>query len=299
MGLVAVAVAVGAFVGVAADCEINDDLHEDDLIDTDDSWLLPDAFDMSDLLPAEHYYRHLLDGAVPVEVPTGCGSGCHAQHGPHELPETDNALSDLDRKLLQRATASQVTARHQIHGIGSVPEGLAQWAQQTMHPTVDWRQQLAVALRTSTHHETGTADYSWQRPSRRQRPHYVVLRPAMTRPIPSITFVVDTSGSMTEHELDRALTEISAIIATVVPGDSVRVLSVDTDVHTDQHIHNATQIELQGCGGTEMATGIAAAAETRPDAAVVVITGGWTPWPPTSAPRSPLCHRDPYRPMRA
>ena len=34
---------------------------------------------------------------------------------------------------------------------------------------------------------------------------------------------------------DELVTEISAILATVVPGDSVRVLSADTDIHTARH----------------------------------------------------------------
>ena len=92
-----------------------------------------------------------------------------------------------------------------------------------------------------------------------------------------------TSSSMSAHELDRALTEISAIVTTVVPGDSVRVLSVDTDVHTDQQIHHSNQIRLEGAGGTNMDAGIATAAETKPDA-IVVITDGWTPWSPTKPP---------------
>ena len=263
----------------AADCEINDDLHEDGLIEQD-GWLLPEMLDMDEFRPAEHYFRHLLDNAVPVEMSTGCGSGCHGHHVAHELPDADDALSDFDRELLKRSVASAISEHRKIHGTGSVPAGLARWAQQTLRPKVNWRQQLAAALRTSVHHKTGTADYSWQRPSRRQQPQDPVLRPAMIRPHPSITVVVDTSGSMSTDELDRALTEISAIIATVVAGDSVRVLSVDTDVHTDQHIHNTNQINLQGAGGTDMATGITTAAETNPDA-IVVITDGWTPWPQT------------------
>ena len=265
----------------AADCEVNDDLYEDDLIEHgQDGWLLPEMLDMNEFRLAESYYWHLCDNAVPIGVSTGCGSGCHGHHVPHELPEADDALSDFDRELLKRTVASAVADHRKIHGIGSVPRGLARWAQQTLRPTVNWRQQLASALRTSQHHKTGTADYSWQRPSRRQQPQDPVLRPAMTRPVPSITVVVDTSGSMSGDELDRALTEISAIIATVVPGDSVRVLSVDTVVHTDRHIHNTSQIRLQGAGGTDMATGIAAAAETNPDA-IVVITDGYTGWPQT------------------
>ena len=266
----------------AADCEINDDLFEDDLIE-DDDWVFPETLGMSDFMPAEHYYRHLLDNGVSVQVHIECGSGCHSHAVPHELDADTDALSDFDRTLLKRAVAAAVADHHKAHGTGSVPEGLARWAQQTLHPKVNWRQQLASALRSSVHHKTGTADYTWQRPSRRQQPQDAVLRPAMTRPVPSIAVVVDTSGSMSEHELDRALTEISAIVATVVPGDSVRVLSVDTVVHTDQHIHNTNRISLEGAGGTNMAAGIAAAAEANPDA-IVVITDGWTPWPTTRPP---------------
>ena len=263
----------------AADCEINDDLFEDGLIE-EDVWLIPEDLGMDAFRPAEHYYRHLCDNAIAVEVSTSCGSGCHGHHVAHELPEADDELSDFDRELLKRSVASAIAAHRKTHGIGSVPRGLARWAQQTLRPSVDWRQQIAAALRTAVHHRTGAADYSWQRPSRRQQPQDPVLRPAMTRPVPSVTVVVDTSGSMSGDELDRALTEISAIIATVVPGDSVRVLSVDAVVHTDQHIHNTNQISLQGAGGTDMAAGVCAAAETNPDA-IVVITDGWTRWPQT------------------
>lgn len=261
----------------AADCEINDDLYEDDLID-EDGWVFPEDLGMSEFMPAEHYYRHLLGNGIPVHVHIECGSGCHSHAVPHELDTDSEALSDLDRTLVRRAVAAAVADHRKAHGTGTVPEGLARWAEQTLHPKVNWRQQLAAALRASLHHKTGTADYTWQRPSRRQQPQDLALRPAMTRPVPSIAVVVDTSGSMSEHELDCALTEISAIIATVVPGDSVRVLSVDTDVQTDQHIHNANLIRLEGAGGTNMAAGIEAAAETKPDA-IVVITDGWTPWP--------------------
>ena len=265
----------------AADCEINDDLLQDGLLD--DSWMLPEDLDMEDYFTAEHYFRRLLDNAIVIEEHTECGSGCHSHHVGHELDSDAEALSDFDRALLKRVVATAVADHQKAHGAGSVPGGLARWAEQTLRPKVNWRQQLAAALRSSVHHKTGTADYTWQRPSRRQQPQDTVLRPAMTRPVPSVTVVVDTSGSMGEHELDRALTEISAIIATIVPGDSVRVLSVDTVVHGDQQIHHTNQIRLDGAGGTDMATGISAAAEAKPDA-IVVITDGWTPWPPTKPP---------------
>ena len=281
--------ATAAVWNAAADCEINDDLFEDDLHDPDlvdhdvfehEDWLFPENFGMAELMPAEHYYRHLLDNSVTVDTHIECGSGCHSHHLDHELDPTDETLSDLDRTLLKRGVATAVAEHQKTCGHESVPEGLARWAQQTLKPKVDWRQQLAAALKASVHHKTGTADYTWQRPSRRQQPDDPILRPAMTRPTPNIAIVVDTSASMGAGELDRALTEINAIIATVVPGDHVRVLSTDTTVQTDQHIHTTNQIRLTGGGGTDMGAGITAAAETSPDA-IIVITDGWTPWPQT------------------
>ena len=266
---------------VAADCEINDDLYYDDLLD--DTALLPEIFDLDDCLPAERYWRHLRDNATTVEICVDCGSGSHSQHLPHELDHDTPALTDFDRTLLKHAVATAVNQHHKHHGVDSVPEGLQRWANQTLHPQINWRQQLATALRTAAHHKTGTADYTWQRPSRRQQAQDPVLRPALTRPTPSIAVVVDTSASMNHHELGQALAEIKAIITTVTPGDSIRVLSVDTEVHTDQHIHNPNHITLTGAGGTDMATGITTAAETNPDA-IIVITDGWTPWPHTAPP---------------
>ena len=267
---------------IAADFEINDDLSEDGL--DNDTWLYPDDWDLDDCLTAERYFRHIRDDAAAVAAHTECGSGSHSHQAHYELDDpTTTALDPIDRTLLKHAVAAAIADHHKHNGAGSVPEGLARWAQQTLHPKVNWRQQLAAALRRSAHHTTGAADYTWQRPPRRQQPQEVVLRPAMTRPSPTITIIVDTSGSMTRPELDQALTEIRAIIATVVCGDSVRVLSVDTHIHNDQHIHNTNQITLAGAGGTDMATAITTAAHTNPDA-IVVITDGMTPWPPTPAP---------------
>ena len=78
----------------AADCEINDDLCEDDLIE-DDDWLFPETLGMDEFMPAEHYYRHLLDNGVPVQVHLECGSGCHSHHVDHELDADTEALSGL------------------------------------------------------------------------------------------------------------------------------------------------------------------------------------------------------------
>ena len=188
---------------------------------------------------------------------------------------------------MRRVVAAAVREHMRAEGAGSVPEGLERWADQTLDPKVDWRRALESAVRRGVHLRAGAADYTWQRPSRRGGCDEPVIRPGMTRPVPDIAVVVDTSGSMGPEDLARALAEIRAILTRVVPGDGIRVYSVDADVASEAQVFNARQISLVGGGGTDMRVGIEAAAATRP-AAIIILTDGFTPWPQTRPPGAPL-----------
>ena len=76
----------------------------------------------------------------------------------------------------------------------------------------------------------------------------------------------------------KAFAEVDAVLKRVVPGEAIRVLSVDDEVHTDQRVVQARQITPVGGRGTDMCVGITAAARRSP-AAIIVITDGYTPWP--------------------
>ncbi len=108
-----------------------------------------------------------------------------------------------------------------------------------------------------------------------------VILPAMHRPIPNVAVVCDTSGSMHEELLARALAEVEGLLARGgLRQAQVRVLAVDTNVHTVRRVSRASQVELAGGGGTDMGVGIAAAARLRPrPSVIVVLTDGFTPWP--------------------
>jgi predicted metal-dependent peptidase len=105
--------------------------------------------------------------------------------------------------------------------------------------------------------------------------------PTLRQPIPDVAIVCDTSGSMHERLLARALTEIEAVLTRAgLRQAQVRVLAVDTTVHTVRRVSRATQVELAGGGGTDMGSGIESAAALRPSPSVVmVLTDGYTPWP--------------------
>jgi len=85
--------------------------------------------------------------------------------------------------------------------------------------------------------------------------------PSRRRPIPDVAVVCDTSGSMHAELLARALGEVEAILGKAgLRQTQVRVLAVDTNVHAVRRVSRGAQVELEGGGGTDMGSGIAAAA---------------------------------------
>ena len=275
----------------AGDCEINDDLVEDGL-EFRDSWLLPDKFRLEDGRTAEHYFEELMKRATVINVELHCGSGCtgHSadyEAGPDGQPGTPDGLDPVEQEMLRRVAADAVREHERERGIGAVPAGLRRWAEHTLDPEIDWRRVLGSAVRRSVHLRAGAADYTWQRPSRRDHCGDPIIRPGMTRPVPDVAVVVDTSGSMGEQDLARALAEIRGILTRVVPGDGLKVYSVDARVAAAGQVFNARRISLVGGGGTDMRVGIEAAIEARP-AAIVVITDGFTPWPESRPPGAPM-----------
>ena len=273
---------------IACDLEINDDLQDDGL--DIDGLLLPDRFGLESYQSAETYYQQLLDASADLDDVPECGPVCitHPNHEHGLDPGGVEGLSSVEQWATRQATAALILQHDPDDDWDGwdgwdVPEGLRTWAQQTAGAKADWRQLLARALRTSLNTQTGTADYTWQKPPRRADPDDLVLRPTLTAPTGHIAVVLDTSGSMGTDDHAQAFCEIDAVLTTAVPGAAVTVLSCDHDTRHIQRVNQARRITPVGGGGTDMAAGIETAAQTKP-AAIVVITDGYTPWPPTPPP---------------
>ncbi|MFJ8079432.1 VWA-like domain-containing protein [Streptomyces sp. NPDC096205] len=267
-------------VNIAQDCEINDDLLSDGLR-LPEGRMEPRLFD----LPEGGTFETYLPGIPPTpDLTLDCGSGAHGVPAPWDLGEGGAGVAGLgpvEAEALRRQTAQAVRAHQRSRG--SVPAGWRRWAEEVLEPTVDWRKALTGAVREAAAWAGGAVDYTYRRPSRRTPAlgGRVVL-PSLRRPLPRVAIVVDTSGSMGEDDLAAALAEVSGVLREVgVGGNRVAVLACDADVHAVARVTAVDQVELAGGGGTDMTVGIARAlaAPERPQI-VVVLTDGYTPWPP-------------------
>lgn len=272
---------------VAADLEINDAAWPG--LEPPRRWppLLPAKFQLPTGKLAEFYYQHLPDHLDDVADASGSfwdeGSGIHGHGRPWELdPLTDRApaVSPLEQKSIRQGVAAAM-AEHARRG--DLPGGWSRWAEQTLRPHVNWRDQLRRRVRGAIVLGVGgRLDYGYQRPHRRGAAYKPLLRPSLQGDISArVACVVDTSGSISPRALSACLAEVRGVLEamrtpiTVIPCDAVAYEPIRIFTQSD-----FLNLELKGGGGTDMVAGIEAALDLkpRPDA-VVVLTDGWTPYP--------------------
>ena len=194
--------------------------------------------------------------------------------------EIDRADARQIRRLIAIAYREHITAR------GDTPGDAWRWSQDILEPKIAWEPLLASAVRRAVAWTNGNTHYTYTRRSRRQSALPDVVLPGTRRPVPNVAFVVDTSGSVDDTLLARALGEVDGVLRGLgVTGSSVTVLSCDAAVHTVQRVRSARGAKLGGGGGTDMRVGIDAATSLRPRPDVIVVfTDGYTPWPDTAPP---------------
>jgi len=255
-----------------ADAELNDDLAVSRCVPAV-ACDLPDDLGCKPGKLAEHYLEQANDGPRRWD----CGSGADGCDRPGDGPP---AIGAAQCELIRLGAAAEIQ-RYAAQLPGTVPGGWLRWAESVLPSRIDWRRVLAAEVRSALGAVAGMVDYSYRRPSRRAHVSPDVVLPTLHRPVPEVAIVCDTSGSMHDRLLARALAEVEGVLSRAgLRGRQVRVLAVDTAVHAIKRVSRASQVELAGGGGTDMGAGIEAAAALRPRPQVaIVLTDGYTPWP--------------------
>jgi hypothetical protein len=260
----------------SADAEINDDLVADDCL-PDAAPDLPSALGCEPGRLAEGYYQDANEGPRRWDCGSGAdGCGRTGQGG----EGAGNGIDHEQGELLRLGVAAEIQ-RYAAGEPGTVAGGWLRWAESVLPSRIDWRRVLAAEIRSAVAAVGGKVDYSYRRPSRRAHLNRNIVLPTLHRPVPDVAIVCDTSASMHDGLLARALSEVEGVLSQAgLRQTQVRVLAVDTGVHATRRVSRAAQVQLAGGGGTDMRAGILAAAELRPrPSIVIVLTDGCTPWP--------------------
>lgn len=276
---------------VCGDCEINTRIDEIGGLALPSCGVRPKDFGWPLNLAAEEYYQHdpPQPKAAAGQKPEGCagGSGAGAPHPAEEgLPkpgeEGAQGLGKAEGDLVRVSVAAAIKEAASRKP-GSVPGGLLRWAETYGEsPPVDWRTLAQARIRYATEARRGPSP-TYARPSRRTAGVFVL--PVYRQPQARITIVIDTSGSMGQVDLGIALATVVDACLALGTATCVACDAVAGDATTIRHVDDLRDY-LRGGGGTDMLVGIERAAESRPDA-IVVVTDGETPWP-SAAPDVPI-----------
>ena len=284
----------------AGDCEINDDLHAEGL-PLPGNPPLPIAYGLESGNTAEIYYNQLpapprSTRRMPADADSqssldDCGSGAHGEPRFWEVPADDGdeggvpGVDRLKAELVRREVARRIDAMSPYDN--DVSFSWRRWAHATLAPKIDYKATIHHAVRRALRDSTlGRYDRTYRRPHRRQSCYGDLIMPTFHQPRPRPGFLIDTSASMEDSQLARAVAELGGLTRQLGYGADVVVACCDAAVHSVKHVFSAAQVELYGGGGTDIGAGLRAFIDrkTAPIDLLVVVSDCRTPWPAEAPP---------------
>lgn len=177
---------------------------------------------------------------------------------------TDEELEERWKEEVSKAYTAQKMA-------GTIPAALRRVVERLLRPKVDWRSLLRQAFRYGMGR---TVVSTWKRPSRK-----LPVFPGLRRfTIPTVWFLIDTSGSISQRELDQFVSEVY----TVAGETPVKVICWDAEAYEPLRARSKSDVvnrvwkKMRGGGGTKIQYALKKTlAMMRPRDIVVVLTDGY------------------------
>jgi predicted metal-dependent peptidase len=270
----------------AGDCEINDDLQAEGLPLPGDP-PLPVTFGLPSGQSAETYYDRLKTRPGDQD----CGSGAHGERRSWELPNDEGGDGDvpgvdrLKAELVRREVARRIDQLSPY--TAEVSLAWRRWAKALLTPKVDYRATIRHVVRRALRDSTlGRYDRTYRMPHRRQVCYGEFLMPSFHQPRPRPGFLIDTSSSMDEDRLARAVSELGGLTRQLGYGADVVVACCDAAVHSVRRAFANAPIELYGGGGTDMRAGLHVFTDRSraPIDVLFMVSDCQTPWPEQAPP---------------
>ena len=173
--------------------------------------------------------------------PGGCG-------GVEDFPGNGGVQASEDQKeqTAQEWKVAVAQAAQQAKAMGELPGALERIVEEMLEPVLDWRELLRRFVDT-----TAKNDYSWFPPNRRHIHNGLILPSLRSQELKNVTMAMDTSGSITDEDLQAFEAEVRAIIQDYRA--NTKVIYCDAKVQSVEEFDADTPVELhpKGGGGTD------------------------------------------------
>ncbi len=240
--------------------------------------IYPETFGFEKGESSDVYYKLLKkkqdeNGGLP-ETNSGNGGG----EGSGEGIDDHSMWGDFDKEIIEqksRAITKRAMDEQDKQGWGNISGGLIEQIRSANKPKCNWKRELKYFInklilmgRKSTR----------KRDSRRTHEIYPYLNPGTRRDYKSrLLLAIDTSGSVSEIELQSFLNEMNGMIDNVL----CEVICFDTKLYgkPKPFTKKAKSLEIEGRGGTDFHPVIEYVNEHNYDG-LIIFTDGYAPFPP-------------------
>ena len=197
---------------------------------------------------------------MPPAESGGGGQGGNGQ-GDGDCPDPGgcggvmDAPGAADRPTLAECAASEAEWRQAVaqaatvaKNAGKLPGDLERVVDEILHPKAEWRDILRRFVMMNA-----KADYRWAPPNRRFIHQGIYLPACRSESFPPIAVAIDTSGSVSQTEMNQFAAEITAILEDCMP-EEIHVLYCDSrlrNAETFTPFDLPITLNARGGGGTD------------------------------------------------
>lgn len=184
------------------------------------------------------------------EPPDQNGNGGHGgkqNNGIGGVPQPSAAeVEDHNKNLLTQATQQSKMSGDKA---GTIPGNLERKLDDLLNPKLPWTAILAKFLFSMNKN-----DYSWRKPNRRFISQGIILPSLYSEGVGKIDFAIDTSGSVSESDFNRFISEIGYVFKTFNPQE-IGVMQFDHILQGNDKVcsvQDFMKLEFKGGGGTRI-----------------------------------------------
>lgn len=191
----------------------------------------------------------------------------------------------IDQAIAEGMVKAETAARNgDTEGMGNIPGDIKRYYEELVAPTVPWTQLLQRFL-----FGVAKTEYSYRRPSRRSESVGFIMPGMHGQSMDCIDFAIDTSGSVSEDDFKKFISEIHEVFRTFNP-QNIGIHQFDDIVQDSRKVcslEDFAKLEFKGGGGTTIGP-VLQLFKDNDAKALVVLTDGYFPHNASQDPQKPV-----------
>lgn len=227
--------------------------------------LIERGFRMPKIGYADHAFKGMSTEQVYPLIPD------NQQCNQPDLVEGEGTPEELQQHVQDILVRAAIQSKMQNDKPGTIPGEIELFLNKLLKPKLPWNRILQKYL-----FALAKDDYSFRKPNRRFFPDYY-LPSLYSEKLVDIAIAVDISGSVSEAEFLRFISEIHSILKMMKP-DKLSLIQFDTSIKSVdeiRNVHELSKVRFLGRGGTDIRPVIDWVNKRKPQLLLTFTDGGF------------------------